>query len=105
MGPTKAADHVEKMNIPQDAMDELEENEALLMEPRADYDSCVVGLGYRFSSGALAVYDIDQVLRVLGEGGVDEEEAIEYFEFNVIGSWMGDGTPIFVRLFQEEAGC
>jgi hypothetical protein len=105
MGPTKGADHVEKMSIPQYAMDELEENEALLMEPRADYDSCVVGLGYRFSSGALAVYDIDQVLRVLGEGGVDEEEAIEYFEFNVIGSWMGDGTPIFVRLFQEEAGC
>ena len=24
------------------------------------------------------------------------EEAIEYFEFNVVGAWMGEGTPIFL---------
>jgi len=26
-----------------------------------------------------------------------EEEALDYFEYNVIGSYMGDGTPIFIR--------
>ena len=90
------------MNIPEDALDELEENDALLMEPRSQFDSCFIALGYRFSSGALAVYDMDRVLRALQDGGMNEEEAIEYFEFNVIGGWMGDGTPIFVRLLQGE---
>ena len=33
---------------------------------------------------------------------MNEEEAEEYFEFNILGSWMGEGTPIFVHL--EENG-
>jgi hypothetical protein len=29
--------------------------------------------------------------------GMHEEEAEEYFEFNVAGAWVGHGTPVFVR--------
>ena len=29
--------------------------------------------------------------------GMSEDEAEEYFEFNVTGAWVGHGTPIFVR--------
>ena len=25
-----------------------------------------------------------------------EEEALEYFDYNVQGAWVGEGTPIFV---------
>ena len=28
--------------------------------------------------------------------GMTDAEAVEYFEFNTIGSWMGEGTPIFI---------
>ena len=28
--------------------------------------------------------------------GMTDEEAMEYFEFNVVGAWMGEGTPIFL---------
>ena len=28
--------------------------------------------------------------------GMTDEEAVEYFEYNVVGSWMGEGTPIFL---------
>jgi hypothetical protein len=28
-----------------------------------------------------------------------EEEAVEYFEFNVTGSYVGENTPVFVELF------
>jgi hypothetical protein len=31
--------------------------------------------------------------------GMSEEEAEEFYEFNTIGAWMGDGTPIFVYPF------
>jgi hypothetical protein len=26
-----------------------------------------------------------------------EEEAIEYMDFNVVGSYVGDATPLFVK--------
>ena len=29
---------------------------------------------------------------------MDEDEANEYFDFNVIGAWMGEGTPCFATL-------
>ena len=77
----------------------LEENgeEALLMEPRSEYDECIVGIGYRFHDGPLAVYSIDRILAVLQDDETDEEEAIEWFDFNIIGGWNGPGTPIYIR--------
>ena len=72
------------------------------MEPRPQYDHCMVGIGYRFNAGPLAVYDIERVLQVLEKDGMTEEEAIEWYEYNIIGGWVGDGTPIFINLFQEE---
>ena len=29
------------------------------------------------------------------------EEAVEYFEFNVAGAWVGEQTPIFVDLKED----
>ena len=80
----------------------LADSEALLLEPRSEYDPCLVGIGYRFKDGPLAVYDIERVLTVLGQDGMTDEEAVEFYEFNVLGAWMGDGTPIFITLFQRE---
>ena len=76
---------------------EEENPEALLMEPREEFDGCIVGLGYRFHDGPLAMYSVDRVLRVFMGQGMDEEEAEEHFGFNVIGGWVGEGTPIYVR--------
>lgn len=87
--------------LQQDALDDLEANEACLLEPRDEYDACVIGLGRRFSSGPLAVYSISKVIKVMEGWGMDTEEAVEFFEFNTLGAWMGEGTPIFVYLFGE----
>jgi hypothetical protein len=32
----------------------------------------------------------------MAEGIATEEEAIEHMEFNVLGSWVGEGTPGFM---------
>ena len=29
--------------------------------------------------------------------GMTHDEATEFFEFNVVGSWVGEETPIFLR--------
>ena len=77
----------------------LAENEALLLEPRADYDSCIIGIGYRFSTGPLAVYSIPLILKVMEGWGMTGEEAQEFFEYNTLGAWMGEGTPLFMHPF------
>ena len=90
------------MALPEDVEEVLAENEACLLEPRDEYDACIVGIGYRFNAGPLAVYSIPLVLQVMEGWGMDDEEAQEFFEFNTIGAWMGDGTPMFVHLFDRE---
>ena len=29
-------------------------------------------------------------------GGMEEDEAEEYYSFNIVGAWVGDATPGFV---------
>ena len=90
------------MGLPDHVEDALADNEACLLEPRDEYDDCVIGIGYRVSAGPLAVYSIPLVLKAMQELSVDDLEAQEFFEYNTIGAWMGDGTPIFIHLFGED---
>ena len=86
----------------EEVMEELAEGaESLLLEPRTDFDTCIVDTGYLFNHGPVAVYDIGKVIAAFVAEGMTEEEAQEYFEFNVIGGWGGDGTPLFVHLFES----
>jgi len=44
-----------------------------------------------------AVYSVEKVLQILMErDGMTDEEALEFFYFNIGGAWMGKQTPIFV---------
>ena len=67
------------------------------------FDEALIGTGDRFGfSGPVAVYDMDKCFEILEErDGMEYEDAVEYFNYNVIGAWVGDGTPIFVRLVEN----
>ena len=45
-------------------------------------------------------YDTQQILDILqqegAEDGMTQEEAIEYFEFNIRGSYVGEHSPVFL---------
>lgn len=61
------------------------------------FDDAILGIARRANGTALVAYDRDLCIKVLMDrDGMDQEEANEFFDFNVIGSWVGDGTPIFV---------
>ena len=56
-----------------------------------------------FSREQVALYDYDLCIKVLVEDQqMTEEEAIEYFDYNVIGSWVGEATPIFIHRHKIE---
>jgi len=73
---------------------------AMALEPREEYDSCIAGIGWRTASDPVLVYDRSKILEFL-QTEMTEEDAIEHYEFNIVGSWVGDGTPIFVELVDD----
>ena len=44
----------------------------------------------------LAVYSIERCIQCFVDQGMDRDEAEEFFSFNTVGAWMGDGTPLFI---------
>lgn len=62
------------------------------------FDEAIIGIGRQFNKN-LVIYDEDKCIQILMErDGMSEEEAIEFFEFNVVGAYVGEYTPIYVRL-------
>jgi hypothetical protein len=47
----------------------------------------------------IVAYDYRKVIEIFAED-MEYEEAVEYFDFNVIGAWVGEGTPIFIEMFE-----
>lgn len=67
------------------------------------FDDCILGIADRFGlPGSVVAYDYHKMIAKLAED-MGEEGAVEFFDFNIIGAWMGDGTPIFVRVAEPEA--
>ena len=77
--------------------------EALLAD---GFEDAIVGICERFGAVAVVAYDRDQCIDILMDrDGMDHEEAVEYFDFNVVGAYVGDGTPVFLTLWDDsEAG-
>jgi hypothetical protein len=74
--------------------------EALLADGLED---ALVGIANRFGMPPVAAYDRDKCIEIfMKRDGMDHEGAEEHFEFNVIGAWMGECTPVFVTLTPEQ---
>jgi len=41
------------------------------------------------------IYSVEKCITILMNQGMDMTEAVEYFEFNVSGSYVGEKTPIW----------
>ena len=72
------------------------------------FDEAFAGIVRRYGQAPLACYDRAACIQILMSESVDaeaplpasvtQEEAEEYFDFNVIGAFMGPGTPVFIDM-------
>ena len=79
--------------------------EALLADGLED---ALVGVCDRFGQPTLAAYEYDKCIEIIAkdiasDDTLEEDDdphtmAVEHFDFNVIGGWVGDCTPVFIRL-------
>ena len=67
--------------------------EALLAD---GYDDCIIGIGYSFENNPIFVYDKYKMIDKMIEDGMEEGEAYEYFDYNILGAYLGEDMPIFV---------
>jgi len=80
----------------------IEERKEIMAESNPDMlfadglDDALIGVAERACKETVAVYDRQKCIRVLMKQKMTEEEAVEYFEFNTVGAWMGENTPIFI---------
>ena len=63
-----------------------------------NFDFAIIGVSLGFHSGRV-VYDTNK----MGEGlmeidSIDYDDACEYIEYNVLGSYVVDNTPIYVQI-------
>ncbi len=73
--------------------------EALLID---GFDEAIIGMAERINLGPVVAYDVQTILKIMIERDeMTYEEAIEYFEFNILGAWAGDNTPIFINKIEE----
>ena len=63
------------------------------------FEDALVGYVEQFGRPAVALYDRDACIEILmRRDGMELEVAVDYFDFNVIGSGVGDHTPAFATL-------
>ena len=68
--------------------------EALLCD---GFDEAIIGMAERINLGPVVAYDVDKMLEIMVKrDGMSYEEAMEYFDYNILGAWMGENTPVFI---------
>jgi|TARA_R100000664_G_scaffold9167_1_gene15265 hypothetical protein len=80
----------------QDFMDMYAEPDHTL---KADgFDDAILGI----DSKQRVVYSIGKILKKLQSQDMTTEEAIEYFYYNIEGANMGEHTPVYMFVYEEE---
>jgi hypothetical protein len=62
------------------------------------FDDAIIGVD---DNNLKIVYDIDEVINILIRDGMEVDDAIEYYEYNIAGSYVGENTPSFIRVIPE----
>jgi hypothetical protein len=75
------------------------------------FDEAIIGVAERIDLGPIVAYDKDKMIEILmRDMDVDQDDtqdgrsieeikfdlALEYFEFNILGAYVGEYTPIFI---------
>ena len=66
------------------------------------FDDCLLGVVEVFHN-TVALYDKDMVITALVREGMTEDEAYEWFNFNIVGAYVGEKTPAFATIPQRRS--
>lgn len=61
------------------------------------FEDALLGVVEGCSRPSVACYDYAECLGILQRQGLSGEAASEWMEFNVVGAYVGENTPMFLR--------
>ena len=63
------------------------------------FDDAIMGMCIQFGAEPLVAYDYEKCINILIEkDGSTRSEAIDFMDFNVVGSYVGMNTPVFIMV-------
>ena len=61
------------------------------------FDEAILGMCIQFGSEPIVAYDYEKCIQILiTRDDMDKADALDFMEFNVIGSYVGLNTPVFI---------
>jgi len=67
----------------------------LLFLSEEEFDEAIIGVSERIGDEPVVAYDTTKIVEILSRS-MTVDEAYEYFEFNILGSYVGEKTPVFI---------
>lgn len=62
------------------------------------FSEAIIGMASRINLGPVVAYDVEKIIEILMKrDNMDYPEAREFYEFNIVGGWHGEMTPVFVE--------
>jgi hypothetical protein len=60
-------------------------------------DGAIIGVVEEFGNSPRILYSKEKIIDILVErDGMTSEEAIEYYDFNILGLYAGEQNPVFL---------
>lgn len=83
----------------------IKEGQVIYLSPRETYDSAIIGI---CSSTYRIIYSKNKIIEILAHSmDIESEEekyeaALEFFDYNILGSHLGSYTPIYLSDYDED---
>jgi len=76
-----------------------EEDPEILLLSEEHFDEAILGLVHK-NGMPVAVYDSYKIIDILAKE-MTYEEAVEFYEFNIEGAYMGERTPVYITMLKD----
>jgi len=90
-------DHGTRSSHADKVLEWIDETFEVIIYP-SGFEDCIVGVGERFGGPPVAVLDVEKMFKKMEKDGMTREEAIEYFEFNILGAHVGEENPVYLHI-------
>lgn len=68
------------------------------------FEGALIGIARRCGQPSLALYSYQKCVDILCErDGMSLDEAEEWMDFNVVGAWVGEHTPVWLTMELDHA--
>jgi hypothetical protein len=67
------------------------------------FDDALIGYSTRIGMNNVATYQVDIIIDILIKRyKMTEEDAFEWFDYNIAGCYVGENSPIFLHNYKDE---